>query len=324
MEKVVKEFIERKDERKNSANVKLKLLIYGVQDNPEIFKKFQKFFKEEHYAYDNGNWNVDKNRLTPSEILLPGGIVSKLHIRPDSPLTLYIENDKLYIKDGRKYLTEFTFIPRPNFWDYTTSSGKISIGVQSHIGRFFLFPYLEKFHEKYPNIEINISSRNTAELIKLLENNDIDFVVDTSPIETEYNNLVIEPLMELEHCFVSSINYQVKNKKMKIQDLQDCSLILPVARSTPRKQLTEFLQKKDIILNPFMTIETTEMLIDAVKKNLGIGYVMKNAIEEDLKNNKLEEIKLDVPLPKLLLNLVYIENNLTYTPKKFLEEIMSK
>lgn len=60
MEKLVKEFIDRKDERKNSANAKLKLLIYGVKDNPEIFKKFQKFFKEEHYAYDNGNWNVDK------------------------------------------------------------------------------------------------------------------------------------------------------------------------------------------------------------------------------------------------------------------------
>ena len=71
------------------------------------------------------------------------------------------------------------------------NSGKVSIGVQSHIGRFFLFPYLEKFHKKYPNIILNISSRNTAELIKLLENNDIDFVIDTSPIETEYSNLTI-------------------------------------------------------------------------------------------------------------------------------------
>lgn len=93
MDRNVEKFIERKDERKNSANAKLKLLVYGVKDNPEIFKKYQSFFKEEHYAYDNGNWNVDKNRLTPSEILLPGGIVSKLHIRPDSPLTLALENE---------------------------------------------------------------------------------------------------------------------------------------------------------------------------------------------------------------------------------------
>lgn len=200
-------------------------------------------------------------------------------------------------------------------------SGKISIGVQSHIGRFFLFPYLENFHKKYPNIEINISSRNTSELIKLLENNDIYFVIDTSPIETEYSNLIIEPLMELEHCFIVSSTYGIENKNIKLQDLVDYNLILPVTRSTPRKQLTKLLNKKGIMLNPFMTIETTEMLIDAVKKNIGIGYVIKKAIKEDLKNNTLEEIKVDTPLPKLLLNLVYIENNLTYIPKIFMDEI---
>lgn len=200
-------------------------------------------------------------------------------------------------------------------------SGKISIGVQSHIGRFYLFPYLEKFHKKYPNIEINISSRNTSELIKLLENNDIDFVIDTSPIETEYNNLIIEPLMELEHCFVASNNYPIKNKNIKIQELKDYSLILPVERSTPRKQLVKLLKKENIDVNPFITIETTEMLIDAVKKNMGVGYVIKKAVEEELRKKELDEIHVNVPLPKLLLNLVYIENNLTHIPKAFMEEI---
>ena len=201
------------------------------------------------------------------------------------------------------------------------NSGKISIGVQSHIGRFFLFPYIEEFHKKYPNIEINISSRNTAELIKLLENNDIDFVIDTSPIETEYSNLIIEPLMELEHCFVSSRNYAIKNKNMEVRDLNDYSLILPVKRSTPRKQLTKVLKDEGIELKPFITIETTEMLIDAIKKNMGIGYVMRNAIEEELKNKELEEINVNIQLPKLLLNLVYIESNLTNIPKVFMEEL---
>ena len=200
-------------------------------------------------------------------------------------------------------------------------TGKISIGVQSHIGRFFLFPYLEEFHKKYPNIEINISSRNTSELIKLLENNDIDFVIDTSPIETEYCNLVIEPLMELEHCFVCAKDYPIKNTDITIQDLKDYSLILPVKRSTPRKQLTKLLIDKDIELKPFITIETTEMLIDAVKKNMGIGYVMRNAIDEELKSKELEEINVNIQLPRLLLNLVYIENNLTYIPKIFMKEI---
>lgn len=123
MESALKTFIGRVDERNVSAYAKLKLLVYGVQDNQSIFHDYESYFKEEHYAYDNGNWGVDKNRLTPSELLLPGGIVSKLHIRPNSPLTLVSDKGRLFVKNGDKFLSEFRFIPRPNFWSYSTSYG---------------------------------------------------------------------------------------------------------------------------------------------------------------------------------------------------------
>lgn len=48
---------------------------------------------------------------------------------------------------------------------------------------------------------------------------------------------------------------------------------------------------------------------------------MKNAIEEELKSKELEEINVNIQLPKLLLNLVYIESNLTNIPKVFMEEL---
>lgn len=116
-------FIGRAEERRSSASVKLKLLIYGVKDNPQVFVKYERVFKEEHYGYDNGNWGVDKNRLVPSEIVLPGGIVSKLHIRPSSPLEIAEDSGRFFLKENGRYLSEFMLIPRPNFWNNTTSSG---------------------------------------------------------------------------------------------------------------------------------------------------------------------------------------------------------
>lgn len=287
----------------------------GRGQNLDILKDFRKELEIQGFELECIRINYDEGDLKRLNIKLFKRNHKGIKITPEGKEVLeYVKKSYNDISVGERRLKE----------NRNLNSGKISIGVQSHIGRFFLFPYLEKFHEKYPNIEINISSRNTSELIKLLESNDIDFVIDTSPIETEYSNLVIEPLMELEHCFVSSANYLIKNKKIEIQDLKDYNLILPVIRSTPRKQLTKLLKDKNIELKPFITIETTEMLIDAVKKNMGIGYVMKKAIEEELKNKELKEIKVNLQLPKLLLNLVYIKNNLTNIPKVFLEEIMSK
>lgn len=197
--------------------------------------------------------------------------------------------------------------------------GRIAVGVQSHIGEFFLFPFVEKFHQDYPNIEINIISRNTEEMIEFLENNNIDFMIDTSPINSIYNNLEIIPLLDLENCFISK--NEISKEEIELKDLKKYNLILPVKRSTPRKELDFVCENNDAILNPFMTIETTEMLVNAVKKEMGIGYVIKQAVSKDLKNKKLYEVKVKEKLPTLQLNLVYIKEYLTHIPKTLMKII---
>jgi hypothetical protein len=117
------EFVSNKSDLRRSARAKRDLLVYGVRDNAGLFSRYTRNFKEEHYAYDNGNWGVDKNRLVPTELALPGGIVSKLHIRPESPLHLVEDGGALLICNAGKEVSEFMFLEKPNFWKHTTSSG---------------------------------------------------------------------------------------------------------------------------------------------------------------------------------------------------------
>lgn len=65
MNKELEEFINLKDERKNSAYAKLKLLIYGVKDAQEVFGKFQDTFK----VYDDKNKlvSIDNLKLSVTE-----------------------------------------------------------------------------------------------------------------------------------------------------------------------------------------------------------------------------------------------------------------
>lgn len=200
--------------------------------------------------------------------------------------------------------------------------GKVSVGVQSHIGEFFLFPFIEKFHKKYKNIEINIISRNTDEMINLMEKNLVDFMIDTSPINTIYNNITIKPLLELENCFISSKD--LKDEVHSLKDLEGKNLILPVIRSTPRKELIKCCEQYGVTLNPFMTIETTEMLVQAIKKDMGIGYVLKAAVKNDLKKQNLYEVKVKEKLPTIGLNIVYVSDYLTHVPLEFMNEIKNE
>ena len=109
-------------ERRDSALVKLKLLVNGIKDARSIFNKLNNF-KEEHYGFDNGNWGINKGRKVPSEVILPGNIVSKIHIRPDSNLTLNIENGQLFITENGHFLSTCETLAAPHFWKYKTKSG---------------------------------------------------------------------------------------------------------------------------------------------------------------------------------------------------------
>ena len=194
------EFLKRTDERKKSAHVKLKLLVNGVKDAPEIFKELEGQYEEEHYAYDNGNWGVDKNRFTPTGLLLPGGIVSKLHIRPESPLSLLKEGDKLYVKNDvdNEILSEFLFLKRPKFWDYKTSKGIPTKNLAQIYGlnclNFNIFSgcqfYNAGFGCKFCSVKNTVRKDNPVKIVKdpdelaevakiATENDDFDYMIIT-------------------------------------------------------------------------------------------------------------------------------------------------
>ena len=197
--------------------------------------------------------------------------------------------------------------------------GKLSIGMPSNIGSFFLFDKIIDFHKKYPKIEITIITGSTSQLINLLDSHKVDFVIDTSPINIKKNDEIkIAKLDEVSYCFVAK-NEKYKNIT-KLSDLKDKPLILPIPGTANRKDLDELLIDKKVEIENVINIHTSEMIISAVKKDLGIGYIIYNLVEDDIKNNEL--IKLDVKeeLPTVQINIVYNKNFLTTAPKKFIED----
>ena len=292
----------------------------SLEENWDLYKTFYTVAKCSSFSKAAEKLYVTQPSISYSIKQLETNLNTKLFYRIPSGVKLTIEGKELldYVERSYNLLISGERNLRES-QDFT--HGRVSVGVQSHIGKFFLFPLVEKFHKEYPNIEINIISRNTEQMIEALENNNIDFMLDTSPIESIYNNLEIHTLLDLENCFISKNKIY---KEMSLKDLNDYKLILPVKRSTPRKQLDYICKKEGIELTPFMTIETTEMLIDSIKKDMGIGYVLRKAVNKELRQNELFEIKLKEKLPTLTLNIVYVSEYLTNIPKTFIDKIKNE
>ena len=60
--------------------------------------------------------------------------------------------------------------------------GELHIGASDMTLRFYLLPYLEQFHEKYPNIRVVVSNAPTPETLCYLQEGKIDFGVVSTPL----------------------------------------------------------------------------------------------------------------------------------------------
>ena len=229
-------------------------------------------------------------------------------------LLFYIEEAYNNLMVGERILTE----------DESFSNGRLSIGVPSHVGRFFIFDKIEDFHRKYPNIDISIVSRSTNELMQLLENHDIDFAIDTSPIGGNYSNLSILPLKEVSHCFFVKSNTSIEgiNHITSVKQLKNFPMILPVSRSYHRKCINNLMIELDSEFTNVLSIETSEMILTAVQKDIGIGYVLRDLIEEEIKKGYFKEIMVEEELPKVEINLIYIDKYLTKVPQKYIKDFL--
>ena len=199
--------------------------------------------------------------------------------------------------------------------------GSIVIGAPSHIASFYLMKYIKSFRQDHPNIFIRIISGSTSFLVEELIQHKIDFIIDSSPIELDFTNLVIEKLVSFKTCFITN-KIGLSNKQ--IINLEDYNYIMPYERSSIRKNLEKELKQNSQKLHVVLEVETTKLIIDAVKNDVGIGYVVKEAVLNEIGKKELFELKTKYELPELELNLVYINDYITNSSKKFINDYIKK
>ena len=197
--------------------------------------------------------------------------------------------------------------------------GSLVIGVQSHIVRNYLMDKIADFRIKHPNIKIELIDMPTYQLIERVENRKIDFAIDSSPIETSYNNITIIPIKSINTCFIVSINKDISNIK-SIKDLEQENVILPIVRSSLRRNLNRVLIDNDCQIRTILEFGTEDLIIDSVRRNFGIGYVVEPGIQHLIKSSVVKKINVGCELPKLEINLIKIDNNLTKIARLFINE----
>lgn len=199
-------------------------------------------------------------------------------------------------------------------------SGIIRIGASTTVCRHVVMPYLEIFHEKYPNIEIQIVNNLTTNLLTELRNGNLDMLVLNMPMQ-ETKDLRIINVKEVQDIFIGNKKYYELTKgETKLKNLSKYPLIFQKSPSNTRAILNNYLKDNNIELKPQLEVVSYNLIMDLVTAGFGIGYATKEFIETELNNKTLYEIKITPNIPKRYIGVITLNNKTSnYSVNKLIE-----
>ncbi len=202
--------------------------------------------------------------------------------------------------------------------------GDLKIGVGDTISRYYLLPYLESFHTKYPNIKLKIINRTTPKLALLLKSGKIDIAICNMPLKD--SALVVEKCIDVHDIFVCGEEYKKKiPDSISLAQLANLPLILLEKSSNSRQYVEKHMHSKGIKINPEIELGSHDLLLEFAKINLGIACVTQEFSQEYLLSGQLYKIKLEDEIPKRSIGYCFLKSvSLSPASTKFLEILTCK
>lgn len=201
--------------------------------------------------------------------------------------------------------------------------GELKIGVGDTISKYFLLPYLEVFHNKYPNLKFKIINGTTIELCALIKSGEIDIAICNLPIDD--SSLEIRPCGEVRDIFVCGEKYKdLSRKKISLEEMVKHPLIFLEPSSNSRKYVEKFMLSKGIKISPEFELGSFDLLLEFAKINLGIACVVKEFSRDYLERGLLYEVQTLEEIPSRSIGVCYLKSvPLSLASTKFVEILES-
>ena len=290
----------------------------------ELYRIFYTVAKNQNITKAAEELNISQPAISKSIKNLEEQLKGQLFIRTKRGVILTEEGKEFYnyIKKAIEYITsaENKFSELINL-----ETGSIRIGVSTTLTKEFLLPYLKKFHKLYPNIDIQIITNISSELITKLKNGLIDIVIMNIDENNIDKDIELIKCKEVTNCFIVNESYKhLLNKELSLKDLNKYPLILQTNGSVTRNFINDFAKKNNVILKPNIELASYTLVVEFTKIGFGIGLATKEYIQKELDNKKLFILNLKEKIPDKYIGIALSKNHLPNFSTKKLIEIITK
>lgn len=222
-------------------------------------------------------------RSTKRVQLTPEGEILLRHVEPAMNL----------IKRGESQLV-----------DAASSGGQIRIGASDTICRYFLVPYLERFHKEFPNAHIKVTNETSLKCVELLETGQVDLIVINYPNSNLSNLYSLKKIAKFQDVFVANSAFsELRDQKISFKELLKYPILMLEKHSTTSEFLHNMFQQHQLDLVPEIELSSNDLLLDLAKIGLGIAFVPDYCVQG--KEQDLFYVETEEALPSRELAIVH-------------------
>lgn len=289
--------------------------------NLEYYKVFYYVAKTGSLTQAAGLLNISQPAVSQSIKLLEEQTGAQLFIRVSKGVRLTAEGELLFsyvskgyeqIETGEQKLKQMLNL----------ELGEIHIGASDMTLQFYLLPYLEQFHERYPDIKVIVTNAPTPETLSNLHSGQIDFGVVSTPFKADANIRAVS-VRNIEDIFVCGRRFiPYKNKTLDLSELEKLPIIHLEKNTSTRSYMDTFLAEQGVSVHPEFELATSDMIVHFALRNLGVGCVVKDFALPHLQSGKLFALRFNKMIPHREFCIVTdVKNPMTAAARNLLKMI---
>ncbi len=196
------------------------------------------------------------------------------------------------------------------------SAGELRIGAGDTVSKWYLAPFIGKYHTLYPDVKISITNRTTDGTMELLRSGATDIGFVNMPMSEK--GFVFEECLGVHDVFIAGEPFShLRGRTVALSELASYPLIMLEQASNSRRMVDRHFLENGVVLRPEIELGAHDLLIDYARIGLGIACVAREFVHYS--DDEMFEIQLSSAVPRRSIAVCYRENiPLSAAAKKFI------
>lgn len=192
--------------------------------------------------------------------------------------------------------------------DLSEITGSLKLAIPDSILIYTIQPFIQAFSHEAPNIQLVINSIPSEDVNQAVMDGAADIGINCE--KDSYPDTIIHKYLGTYRILLVAAPFADSSLLdfMTPHQRKPFSLICNEPNGYYQLEMNKYLAEKDIVLEPYMKVQSIEAVKRCVMNNLGIAVVPTYSIVEELKNGSLVPVKTELDEKRYHSIYVYHKN----------------